>query len=150
MFCWPCSILNRYSRTNVMHILFSLLRVHSLYIFRALLAHPQEALHKQQLVYCLRVMAGGCTRSEVELVSPTPGIIQTICIFNVTQQDTQKKAPWWWRTYVETRRSCRMLLINYQNSVFVGLLYIQDVCREKEFSKPTRNKKWHFECATET
>jgi hypothetical protein len=51
-------------------------------------------------------------------------IIQTICIFNITQQDTQKKAPWWWRTYVETCRICRMLLINYQNSAFVGLLYI--------------------------
>jgi hypothetical protein len=27
-------------------------------MFRALLAHPQEALHKQQLVYCVRVVSG--------------------------------------------------------------------------------------------
>jgi hypothetical protein len=30
------------------------------YIFRALLAHPQEALHKQHLVYSVRVMSVGC------------------------------------------------------------------------------------------
>jgi hypothetical protein len=29
-------------------------------MFRALLAHLQEALHKQQLVFCLRVMSVGC------------------------------------------------------------------------------------------
>jgi hypothetical protein len=29
-------------------------------MFPALLAHPQEALHKQHLVYCLRVMSVGC------------------------------------------------------------------------------------------
>jgi hypothetical protein len=30
-------------------------------MFRALLAHPHEALHKQHLVYCVRVMSVGCT-----------------------------------------------------------------------------------------
>jgi hypothetical protein len=60
-------------------------------------------------------------------MSNTPWhIIQTIRIFDFTQQDTQKGTPWWWRTYVVTCRSCRMLLINYQNSAFVGLLYIQN------------------------
>jgi hypothetical protein len=39
-----------------------LLRIKGLYMFRALLAHPQEALHKRHLVYCLRVMSVGCTR----------------------------------------------------------------------------------------
>jgi hypothetical protein len=29
-------------------------------MFQALLAHLQEALHKQQLVYCVRVMSVGC------------------------------------------------------------------------------------------
>jgi hypothetical protein len=43
-----------------MHFLFSLLRIKGLYIFRALLAHPQEALHKRHLVYCWRVMSVGC------------------------------------------------------------------------------------------
>jgi hypothetical protein len=33
------------SETNVMHFLFSLLRIIGLYMFPALLAHPQEALH---------------------------------------------------------------------------------------------------------
>jgi hypothetical protein len=42
---------SQYSETNVMHFLFSLLRSKGLYMFRALVAHPQEALHKWHLVY---------------------------------------------------------------------------------------------------
>jgi hypothetical protein len=34
------SSINQYSETNVMHFLFSLLRITGLYMFRALLAHP--------------------------------------------------------------------------------------------------------------
>jgi hypothetical protein len=41
----------------------------------------------------------------------------------IRMQDAKKKAPWLWRTYVETCRSCR-ILINYRHSAFVGLLYI--------------------------
>jgi hypothetical protein len=37
-------MLHQYSETNVMHILFNLLRIKGLSMFRALLAHPQEAL----------------------------------------------------------------------------------------------------------
>jgi hypothetical protein len=51
---------DQYSKTNVMYFLFSLLRIKGLYMFRALLPHPQEALHKQHLVYCMRVMSVGC------------------------------------------------------------------------------------------
>jgi hypothetical protein len=42
-------------------------------MFRALLAHLEEALHKWHLVYCVRAMSVGCTRTEVEtiLVQPT-------------------------------------------------------------------------------
>jgi hypothetical protein len=36
----------QYSETNVMYFLFSLLRNKGLCMFRALLAHPQEVLHK--------------------------------------------------------------------------------------------------------
>jgi hypothetical protein len=36
-------------------------------MFRALLAHPQEALHLQHLVYCMRVMSVGCTRIKVNI-----------------------------------------------------------------------------------
>jgi hypothetical protein len=35
-------------------------------MFRALLAHLQEALHKRHLVYCVRVMSVGCTRTGVD------------------------------------------------------------------------------------
>jgi hypothetical protein len=41
-------------------------------MFRALLAHPQEALHKRHLVYCVRVMSVGYTKIGVELVSNIP------------------------------------------------------------------------------
>jgi hypothetical protein len=44
-----------------MNFLFSLLRINSPYMFRALLADLQEALQKQKLVYCLRVMSVGCS-----------------------------------------------------------------------------------------
>jgi hypothetical protein len=39
------------SKTSVVHFLFSLLRIKGLYMFRALLAHLQEALYKRRLVY---------------------------------------------------------------------------------------------------
>jgi hypothetical protein len=29
-------------------------------MFRALLAHPQKALHKRHLVYCVRIKSVGC------------------------------------------------------------------------------------------
>jgi hypothetical protein len=54
--------IHQYSETKVMHFLFSLLRIKGLYMFRALLAHPQEAVYKWHLVYCVRVMSVGCTR----------------------------------------------------------------------------------------
>jgi hypothetical protein len=59
-------IKRQYSETNVMHFLFSLLRIKILYMFRALLAHPQETLHKRHLVYCVRVTSVGCARIGVE------------------------------------------------------------------------------------
>jgi hypothetical protein len=42
--------------------LFNLLRINGIYeyMFRALLSHPQEALQKRHLVYCVRVMSVGC------------------------------------------------------------------------------------------
>jgi hypothetical protein len=49
----------------VMHFLFCLLRINGLYMFRALLAHPQEVLYKRHLVYCVRVLSVGCNRVEL-------------------------------------------------------------------------------------
>jgi hypothetical protein len=39
-------------------------------MFQALLAHPQEVLHKLHLVYCVPVMSVGCTRIGVERSTP--------------------------------------------------------------------------------
>jgi hypothetical protein len=69
MFCWPYFIVYQYGETNVMHFLFNLLRIKGLYMFRALLAHPQEALHKWHLLYCVRVMSVGCIKIESKLQS---------------------------------------------------------------------------------
>jgi hypothetical protein len=71
MFCWPCIKIYLYSETNVMHVLFNSLRIKGLYMFRALIAHPQEGLHKRHLVYvyCVRVMSVGCSRIGVPLQS---------------------------------------------------------------------------------
>jgi hypothetical protein len=49
-----------------MHILFDLLRIKDLYMFRTLVAHPHEALHKRRLVYCVRVVSVGCTRTGLQ------------------------------------------------------------------------------------
>jgi hypothetical protein len=35
-------------------------------MFRALLAHPQEVLHEQPLVYCGRVVSVGCTNPDAD------------------------------------------------------------------------------------
>jgi hypothetical protein len=55
MFCWPYFIVYQYTRTNVMHFSFDLLRIKGLYMFRALLAHPQQVMHKRHLVYCVHM-----------------------------------------------------------------------------------------------
>jgi hypothetical protein len=56
----------QYSETNVMHFLFSLLRIQDLYMFRALLAHPKEALHKRHLVYCVRFNPRAATSTTAD------------------------------------------------------------------------------------
>jgi hypothetical protein len=52
--------VDQYNETNVTQFSFNLLRIKSLHMFRALLAHPQEALHKRHLVYCVRIMSVSC------------------------------------------------------------------------------------------
>jgi hypothetical protein len=42
-----------------MHFSFNLFRIKGLYMFRALLAYPQEALHKRLSVNCVRIMSVG-------------------------------------------------------------------------------------------
>jgi hypothetical protein len=59
---------HQYSKTNVMHFLFNLVRIKDLYMFRELLAHPQEALHNG-----LRVMSVRCTRITAPVWNSNPG-----------------------------------------------------------------------------
>jgi hypothetical protein len=44
-------------------------------MYRALLAHLQEVLHKRHLVYCVRVMSVGCTRIGVEQARSIPSAV---------------------------------------------------------------------------
>jgi hypothetical protein len=44
-------ILHQHNETNVMHFSFNLLGIKGLYMFRALLAPPQEVLHSQMTLY---------------------------------------------------------------------------------------------------
>jgi hypothetical protein len=55
-------------------------------MFRALLAHPQEALHKRYLVYCVRVMSAGCTRIEVEHSNAGAANMHITCTIAVSLQ----------------------------------------------------------------
>jgi hypothetical protein len=57
---WKINLDHQYNETNLMNFLFNLLRINSLYVFRALLVHPQGALNKRHLVYCMRVMSCAC------------------------------------------------------------------------------------------
>jgi hypothetical protein len=68
MFCLPCITVYQYSETNVMHILFSLVRIKGLYLFQPLLVHPQKALDNRHLVYCV-CMSVGCATIAVSLQS---------------------------------------------------------------------------------
>jgi hypothetical protein len=49
-------------------------------MFRALLAHSQEVLHKWHLVYCVRVMSVGCgTVSVSTLFRESLSVIKNLC-----------------------------------------------------------------------
>jgi hypothetical protein len=68
-----------HSETTMTHFLLNLLRIKVLYVFRALVAHLQEALQIRPLVYCVRVMSVGFTGIGVDLVFPTPVPLQSWC-----------------------------------------------------------------------
>jgi hypothetical protein len=55
-------MVNQYGKTNVSHFFFQFVKNQGLYMCRALLAHPQDSLHKRQLVFRMRVMSVGCTK----------------------------------------------------------------------------------------
>jgi hypothetical protein len=59
--------VDQHNETNVMHFSLNLIRIKGFYMFRALLAHPQEALHKLHLVYCVRIMSVGCGTVAVKM-----------------------------------------------------------------------------------
>jgi hypothetical protein len=100
-----------------MHFSFNLLKVKSLYMFRAFLGHLQEALQKRHLVYCVRVMSVGCTRIEAEasiLAQPT----------DITRTQYTKcrlcSISWWWAS--NARNMQRPLILNKLNEKCITLV----------------------------
>jgi hypothetical protein len=74
------SVKGLHNETNVMYFSFSLLRIKSLYMFRALLAHPQEALHKQHLVCCVRIMSVKLQPCHSQLTLYARNIPNVVCV----------------------------------------------------------------------
>jgi hypothetical protein len=64
---------------TMMHFLFNLLRIKGLYMFQALLAHLQELLNKQHLVYCAHVKSVGCTRIDTMMLGQQNIKAETWC-----------------------------------------------------------------------
>jgi hypothetical protein len=50
-----------------MNFSLNLLRIKGLYMFRGLLAHPQEALHERHFVYFVHIMSVGCGTVAMKL-----------------------------------------------------------------------------------
>jgi hypothetical protein len=69
-----------------MHFFFSLLRIKGLYMFRALLAHLQGALHKQHVVYCLRCMSDG-RNQDWSGTGVTPILVQEETPYRMAMHD---------------------------------------------------------------
>jgi hypothetical protein len=78
---------DQYSEANMMHFIFSLLRIKGLHMFQTLLAHPQELLHKWHLVYCVCVMSVGCTGIEVRGTAQVALGILCVCYVSWLHQD---------------------------------------------------------------
>jgi hypothetical protein len=47
-------------------------------MFRALLVHPQEALHKRHLVYCVRIMSVGSITAAVPQVKKSSKHVEAL------------------------------------------------------------------------
>jgi hypothetical protein len=92
-------------------------------MFWALLAHPQEALVKQQLVYCVRVLSVSCTRIEVGRSSTSILVHPT----EITRMQYTKChlfiGSWGWAS--NARNMQRPLILNklYKDCITLVLLY---------------------------
>jgi hypothetical protein len=80
LFCWSCTTVYQYNETNVMHFSFNLLRIKGLYMFQALLAHPQEALHIGHLVHCVRIMSVSLQPCHSQLTLYARNIPNALCV----------------------------------------------------------------------
>jgi hypothetical protein len=83
MFCLTCIIAYQYNEIKVIHFSFSLLRIKGIYMFPALLAHPQEVLYKRYLVYCVRIMSVDCGMIAVKLQSWHSQLHYTHAVYQV-------------------------------------------------------------------
>jgi hypothetical protein len=112
-----------------------------LYVFRALLAHPQEVLHKRLLVYCVRIMSVGCGKVAVtlqpchnQLILYAGNIPNAVCIAPPEDEQvmletcrglwssinwTKSASRWFHHTDKQSVLSCR----EHENSWMYGYLH---------------------------
>jgi hypothetical protein len=83
-------------------------------MFRALLANLQEALHKHQLVYCLRVMSVGChqdwngtgVRHQFHSDSGSSNIPIVVC--KASPEGEQSSAPNMWKLLIRNQLNTKI------------------------------------------
>jgi hypothetical protein len=107
----------QYNGTNVVHFSSSLFRIKGLYMFRALLAHPQEALHKRHLVcilfaYVSWLWHGCCFTATVPQPTDIIRTQYTKCLLCSTS--------WWWAS--NGRNIQRPLILNKLNEKCITLI----------------------------
>jgi hypothetical protein len=123
MFCWACIIVYQYNKTNVMHSSFSLLRIKSIYMFRALLAHPQEVLHKDTwYIVCVCNVSWLCHDSSFTTIAAQPT--------DIRKQYTKCRlcsAFWGWASMLETCRGF-WFSINWMKNASRWFNYAEVMC----------------------
>jgi hypothetical protein len=115
IFCWPCITVYQYSETNTMHFLFNLLTIKGLYMFRALLAHRQEAPHKRHLVYCV------LCQLDAPGWSVTPNVVHSTDITR-TQYTKRRLCSTSWGYASNARNRYRPLVLNKLNKKCIALI----------------------------
>jgi hypothetical protein len=97
-----------------MHILFNLLRIMGPCMFWASCAHPQDTLHKQYLLYCVRVLS-----PELECSSPTLVQSTDIILTQYAKCDFFS-ASWGWAN--NARNIQRSVILNKLNKMCITLV----------------------------
>jgi hypothetical protein len=135
---WPSPTLKR-STTNSVSTMkptwctfhSTLYRIKGLYMFRALLTHPHEALHKRHLVYCVRIRVCQLAVPRLQLIvgSWTAIVAQPTDICTQYAKSRCFSASWGWSC--NARNMQRHLILNTikWNVYHVGFTVLIQFCK---------------------